>query len=116
VQFPTRSAVQPSSSSSAFIRRCTALFPCRRIAAKKTARSSGVSTAPAMPPGNQFSPRRRKQISAETRFISEPLCSVVLREWAARCSPPILPHDLAGRVANAYACANHFTATGHEPG
>jgi archaellum biogenesis ATPase FlaH len=34
--------------------------------------------------------------------ISEAMCNTIMAEWAARCSPPILPHDLAGRVANAY--------------
>jgi hypothetical protein len=56
-------------AGSAFIRRCTALFPCRRIATRKTARSSAGSTTPAMTQANQSRPRRGKQISTESRFI-----------------------------------------------
>lgn len=39
--------------------------------------------------------------------ISEHLCSELMDEWAARCSPPIMPDDLRGRVANAYAYAQN---------
>lgn len=45
--------------------------------------------------------------------ISEAMCNAIMQEWAARCSPPILPHDLAGRVANAYAYAQNAPGTKH---
>lgn len=39
--------------------------------------------------------------------ISEAVCAALMDEWAARCSPPISPDDLRGRVANAYAYAQN---------
>ena len=39
--------------------------------------------------------------------VSEAKACEILQEWADRCSPPILPDDMAHRVANAYATAQN---------
>lgn len=39
--------------------------------------------------------------------VSEAMCATLMDVWAARCSPPIAPDDLRGRIANAYAYAQN---------
>ena len=45
--------------------------------------------------------------------LSEAWCARVMQDWANRCQPPIMPDDLAGRVANAYAYAQNAPGAKH---
>jgi P4 family phage/plasmid primase-like protien len=45
--------------------------------------------------------------------VSEPMACALMQEWAERCSPPIMPDDLAHRVGNAYRHAQNAAGVRH---
>ncbi|WP_372624350.1 phage/plasmid primase, P4 family [Falsiroseomonas sp.] len=45
--------------------------------------------------------------------VSEGEACVLLQEWADRCSPPIMPDDLARRIGNAYRHAQNAAGARH---
>lgn len=72
-----------------------------------------VARAPGAVQGEQSERAYKLAAAVRDHGISEAMCNAIMQEWAARCSPPILPHDLAGRVANAYAYAQNAPGTKH---
>lgn len=52
---------------------------------------------------------RAYKLAAEVRDlgVSELMANQLMMEWAARCYPPLMPDDLAHRVANAYRYAQN---------
>lgn len=63
--------------------------------------------------GEQSEQAYKLATAARDYGISEAMCNTLMHEWAARCSPPIMPDDLAGRVANAYAYAQNAPGAKH---
>jgi len=78
-----------------------------QAAVDRVARSQGAVQ------GEQSERAYKLAAAVRDHGISEAMCNAILQEWAARCSPPILPHDLAGRVANAYAYAQNAPGAKH---
>ena len=72
-----------------------------------------VARAPAAVQGEQSEAAYKLAAAVRDHGISEAMCNAIMQPWAARCSPPLMPHDLAGRVANAYAYAQNAAGAKH---
>ena len=66
-----------------------------------------VSRTPGAVRGEQSENAVKLACAVRDFGVSEDKCNAIMQEWAARCSPPIMPEDLARRVANAYAYAQN---------
>lgn len=72
-----------------------------------------VARTPGAVEGDQSEGAYKLAAALRDHGISEAMCNTIMQEWAARCSPPILAHDLARRVANAYTYAQNALGAKH---
>lgn len=63
--------------------------------------------------GEQSEQAYRNACQLRDYGVSEHMAATILDVWAARCTPPIGPEDLRGRVANAYAYAQNAGGSKH---
>lgn len=72
-----------------------------------------IAATPGATQGGQSDAAYRFACAVRDFGVSEGAACELLQEWADRCSPPILPDDLAHRVGNAYRHAQNAPGVRH---